>query len=142
MSDERTHKCPICKRVNGAGDGDFCEHYQGYIYDDEFFDAACAEEFNLLWHSLERIYHDRDEPASDRIIDLLNQRGFSEIATALENDDVYWWTDSLQTVPIEAEASLASGSGLVLYASDADEIGRVMQLLREASAYVQSWNKR
>jgi hypothetical protein len=133
--DDDFHLCPVCKRENRRGEGPLCDHYLGYLYDHEFFDDTRAREYESLWGTLENAYQDLD--LAVMLVEKLHSAGLDEIATALKNDDKFWWLEGLeQVIDIYAQASLASGTGSLshgAHGTDRDWYDEILGKLRRAN---------
>lgn len=106
MSDEQSHRCPICDRENGRGDGDWCSHYLAFVYDHEYVDGPEAEEYEELWQALEEVANDLEAPGHAQLLPALRRAKLADVAKALDNDDKFWWIPEKNSVFIDARTRL------------------------------------
>ena len=127
--------CPICSRVNFGAPDDHCEHYWATVYDGEMFGGPYAQEFEALWHTLDSAYQSTDDARAKRLLRELRRDKLKHIAQAMVDSDRLWWLDELEHKNyIEAEASLASGTGWNLYQAKDGWFEATMRDLRKAVA--------
>jgi hypothetical protein len=130
-------RCPICERINFTSPDDYCEHFWATVYDNEMIAGPFANDFERLWSTLDDTYQTTDDIHAHRLMEDLRQAGLAEIAEALLNSDKLWW---LYRAPhknvIDAEASLASGSGWNLYQEKAGWFEQTIQQMQRAAEIV------
>lgn len=129
-------RCPICMRINFRTiDDDYCEHFWATVYDGEMTNGPFSADFERLWSTLDNFYQTTDDPGAARLMKHLRLEGLGEVADALVNSDKLWWLDRVEHKNfIDAEASLASGSGWNLYSVTEDWFEEIIRQMERASS--------
>jgi hypothetical protein len=128
--------CPICSRVNFRVPNDHCEHFWAAVYDCEVIDGPYATEFEHLWATLDNAYQSTDDEGARLLLRKLRQGGLTGVAKALVEGDKLWWLKRVKHKNfIDAEASMASGTGWNLYEEEAGWFEDTMRQLRSAVGF-------
>lgn len=126
-------QCPVCSRVNLRNGPDYCAHYWGTVYDGALIDGPYAEEFEGLWAKLEPIYQSPNDIQALGLIKKLRKAGLDEVARAVVDSNKLWWLRDVKAkILIDAEASMASGTGWSLYHDEHGWFDGIMDHLRLA----------
>jgi hypothetical protein len=126
-------QCPVCARVNFRNADDYCIHYWGTEYDGSLIDGPYANEFEEIWSRLEGIYQTHNDIQALGLIKRLRQAGLDDIARAVMDSNKLWWLREVgDKVFIDAEASMASGTGWSLYHRQEGWFEGIMRPLRKA----------